>query len=52
MGVTPLLVALADHLRVHRIGSDLATMIRSAPPAAAVRLVADTLVRPKLRGFE
>jgi hypothetical protein len=52
MSVTPLLPALADHLRVQKIGRDLAAMIFGFPPAPAVRRVANTLIRPEFRGFE
>ena len=52
MGVAPFLPAVVDHLRVDRVGLDLAAMVFGAALALAIRLTAETLIGSILRWFE
>ena len=52
MGVAPFLPAVVDHLRVDRVGLDLAAMVFGAAAALAIRTAAECLIGSILRWLE
>jgi len=52
MGVAPFLPAVVDHLRVDRVGLDLAAMVFGAAAALTIRTAAECLIGSILRWLE